>query len=157
MTRQAFEQALATYAAGLEAEMSLLERLDAISAAQRVASDAQNLPGVHEGTDERERLLAHLVALEADLRPVRQAIALNHRGAEDLPLFKSVAERHRTAADLVARILAADEVTLTALREAEIARRFAAQAIEAGENTLAAYRRVVAPPLASASLLNKRG
>jgi hypothetical protein len=43
------------------------------------------------------------------------------------------------------------------LREAEIARRFAAQAIEAGENTLAAYRRVVAPPLASASLLNKRG
>jgi hypothetical protein len=157
MTREAFEQALATYAAGLDAEMSLLGQLDEVSAAQRAASDSQDMVGVHRGTEERERLLAHLVAIEADLRPVRQSIALNHRGAEQLPQFKAVAERHRVAAELVARILAADEVTLTALREAEIARRFAAQAIEAGENTLAAYRRVVAPPLASASLLNKRG
>jgi hypothetical protein len=157
MTREAFGEALATYAAGLEAEMSLLGQLDSVSVAQRAASDAQDLSAVHQGTEARERLLAHLVALEADLRPVRQAIALHHRGAEHLPQFRVVAERHRVAAELVAKILAADEVTLAALREAEIARRFAAQAIEAGENTLAAYRRVVAPPLASASLLNKRG
>jgi hypothetical protein len=157
MTRDAFEHALATYAAGLDAEMSLLDQLDAVSAAQRDASDSHDLAGVHHRTEERQRLLTHLVALEADLRPVRQSIALNHRGAEHLPTFRAVAERHRVAADLVAKILAADEVTLTALREAEIARRFAAQAIEAGENTLAAYRRVVSPPLTSASLLDKRG
>jgi len=157
MTREAMEQALCTYAAGLEAEMALLRQLEALAAAQHAASAAQDMPGMHGGTDERGRLLAHLVTLEHELRPVRQSIALNHRVAEALPQFHAVAERHRMAGELVARILSSDEQTLAALREAEIARRFAAQAIEAGEHTLAAYRRVVAPPLASASLLNKRG
>jgi hypothetical protein len=46
---------------------------------------------------------------------------------------------------------------MAALRDAEAARRFAAQAIDAGETTLAAYRRVVAPPPASAAIVDERG
>jgi len=157
MNEDALARALSAYAAGLDAEMALLEQLHALSAAQRTASASQDLPGVHGATEERERLLALLVSVEHDLRPVRQSIALNQRAVARMPQFHAVAERHRIAAGLVARIMSADEETLAALREAEIARRFAAQAIEVGENTLAAYRRVVAPPLANASLIDKRG
>jgi hypothetical protein len=46
---------------------------------------------------------------------------------------------------------------LAALRDAEQARRFAAQAVERGESTLAAYRRVVAPRQEGARIVNRRG
>jgi hypothetical protein len=46
---------------------------------------------------------------------------------------------------------------LQALRNAEHARRLAAQTLEQGESTLAAYRRVVTPALESATLVNRRG
>ena len=47
--------------------------------------------------------------------------------------------------------------TMAALKEAEAARRFAAQTIDAGESTLAAYRRVIAPPPTSAAIVDERG
>jgi hypothetical protein len=64
---------------------------------------------------------------------------------------------HREAAALANAILAADRHSVEALHEAEHARRAAAQALEQGESTLAAYRRVVSPPLSSPALVNKRG
>jgi hypothetical protein len=54
-------------------------------------------------------------------------------------------------------VLTVDEGSLEALKEAELARRVAAQALEQGESTLAAYRRVVTPTLKSATLVNRRG
>ena len=45
----------------------------------------------------------------------------------------------------------------TTLKNAEQARHLAAQTLEQGESTLAAYRRVVKPTLASATLVNRRG
>jgi hypothetical protein len=157
MTDDQLAQALAAYAAGLDAETALLERLHALSTAQRDASARNDLPTLNAVADERDRLLANLVRLEHDLKPTRQSIA-QHRGrAASLPQFASVSARHHAAAELVAAIMAFDEQTLAALRQAESARRFAAQAIEAGEHTLAAYRRVVTPALSSASLLDRRG
>ncbi len=157
MTDDELAQALAAYAAGLEAETTLLDRLHALSAAQREASARNDLSALNAVADERDGLLATLVRLEHDLKPTRQAIALNRARAARLPQFASVSARHRAAAELVAAIMAFDEETLAALRQAESARRFAAQAIEAGEHTLAAYRRVVTPALSSASLLDRRG
>ena len=46
---------------------------------------------------------------------------------------------------------------MAALRDAEAARRLASQALEAGEHTLAAYRRVVSPDFTVPSLVDKRG
>ena len=64
---------------------------------------------------------------------------------------------HREAATLVGSILTADQASLSALADAELARRTAVASLERGETTLAAYRRVLAPPVASATLLNRRG
>ena len=61
------------------------------------------------------------------------------------------------AAALVSRIISADQETMAALREAEVARREATQAIEAGETTLNAYRRVINPSLSVPSLVDRRG
>jgi hypothetical protein len=57
----------------------------------------------------------------------------------------------------VERIVVEDRAALDALKQAEQARRFAAQSLEQGESTLAAYRRVVAPNLPGASLVNRKG
>ena len=50
-----------------------------------------------------------------------------------------------------------DQESLEALKEAERARRFVARALEQGESTLAAYRRVVSPTLTGATLVNRKG
>ena len=138
MTHDAQAHALAAYAAGLEAEISLLTQQDALS-------------------DDRERLLGHLVRVEHDLKPIRATIAAERMRATRHPQFAAVSRRHQEAAELVSRIITADEQTLAGLREAETARRFIAQAIEAGGQTLAAYRKVVTPTVSSAALIDRRG
>jgi hypothetical protein len=157
VTRDELEQALATYAAGLEAELGLLRHLRRLADIQRAASQEPNFPSVHKLNDERERLMASLVKVEHEIRPLRLALHEEHRRAADLAGYDQVAALHRQASDLVANILSADRKTVEALRTAEVARRAASQAIELGETTLAAYRRVVAPELINASLVNKRG
>ena len=69
----------------------------------------------------------------------------------------AVAALHRTAGDVVNGIMQADQETMAALREAEAARRIASQAIEAGEHTLAAYRRVISPAPSGPSLVDRHG
>ena len=64
---------------------------------------------------------------------------------------------HKEAADLASSIMTADVHSMASLREAELARRFAQESIYQGESTLAAYRRVVNPPLKNATLVNRRG
>jgi hypothetical protein len=157
MTEDALAHALAAYAAGLEAEISLLVQLDALSTSQRTASADTNIRALNALTDERERLLGHLVRVEHDLKPVRATIAAERARAARLPQFAAVSRRHHEAAELVSRIIAADEQTLAGLHEAETARRFIAQAIEAGGQTLAAYRKVVTPTVSSAALIDRRG
>lgn len=157
MTDDALAHALAAYAAGLEAEIALLTQLDALSVTQHAASAETDIRALHALTDDRDRLLGHLVQVEHDLKPVRTTIATERARAARLPQFAAVARRHHEAAELVSRIIAADEQTLAGLHEAETARRFIAQAIEAGGQTLAAYRKVVTPTVSSAALIDRRG
>ena len=70
---------------------------------------------------------------------------------------RGVVTLRQQAAALVARILATDEESIQALADAELARRAAVASLEQGETTLAAYRRVLSPTLAQASLLDRRG
>jgi hypothetical protein len=74
-----------------------------------------------------------------------------------LPGYSDVVALRRQASALVARILATDEESMQSLTDAELARRAAVASLEQGETTLAAYRRVLTPNLAQASLVDRRG
>jgi hypothetical protein len=148
---------LAQYRAGLDAELTLLDRLTDLANQQREASRAGDLEALEIVSDARDAVMANLVTLEHQLKPIRLTLA-NQAGelAAD-PHFQEVAMRHREAAARVAAILTSDRESLESLKEAELARSFAARTIEQGENTLAAYRRVVAPHVSGATLVNRKG
>ena len=150
-------QIIAAYEAGLDAELGLLRQLDALSVQQRDATAADDVEQLTRASDARDRLLTALVTVESDLQPLRQQLVRMRAEAARLPGFDILVAKHRDASQLTSRILTVDQGTVAALRAAETARRFAAQAIEAGETTLAAYRRVVAPPPASAAIVDERG
>jgi hypothetical protein len=101
--------------------------------------------------------MAGLVTIEHELKPIRMALLEYRRSLSDIAEFQDVAALHRTAAELVERIVTQDRHSLAALKEAELARRFAAQALGQGQSTLDAYRRIVAPPVGGANLVNKKG
>jgi hypothetical protein len=148
---------IADYRAGLEAQISLLRHLMALSAREREVTASGGLGTLDEITDAREQVMATLAALEAQQKPIRRALRDRRETVAYLPEFKELSFLHQEAGALAEEILAADNQSLEALREAEIARRCAAESLEKGESTLAAYRRVVMPSPASAKLVNRRG
>jgi hypothetical protein len=145
------------YRAGLDAELALLHRLERLDPSGHDAASHAGVFEIAALTDERAKVIAGLVEIEHTLRPMRVLLADARATLQDNPAFREVAALHRRAGDLVARILASDARSLQALKDAEHARRFAAESMEKGESTLAAYRRVVAPPLEGARIVNRRG
>jgi hypothetical protein len=145
------------YRAGLEAEMVLLRRLDVLSSQQREVAQSGDVDRLNAITEERNRLMTTLVTIEHDLKPVRQELLRARPQLDGIVEFREVVQMHREAAEMVSAIMNFDRVSLDALKEAEIARRTAAQSLEQGESTLAAYRRVVNPALEPATLVNRRG
>ncbi len=150
-------QFVAQYRAGLEAEMTLLHRLEWLAARQRETSHQGDLEALAVVSDQRDRVMAGLVTIEHELKPIRMALLEFRKSLDEVAEFRDVAVLHREAAELVERIVTKDRESLDALKEAELARRFASQSLGQGESTLAAYRRVVAPPLSGANLVNKKG
>lgn len=157
MTAQDLPPLVAQYRAGLEAEMTLLHRLEWIAARQRETSEEGNFDALAEVSDQRDRVMAGLVTIEHELKPIRMALLEYRKTLDDVEEFQDVAALHREAAELVERIVTQDRSSLDALKEMELARRFAAQALGQGESTLAAYRRVVAPRLGGPNLVNRKG
>lgn len=157
MTINELEPLVAQYRAGLEAEMAILRQLDAVARDEREATREAALSRLPPILEARDRLMAALVNIEHGLKPVRHELAAARHQLADLPEFRELMVRHREAADMANAILATDHHSLDALQEAELARRTAAQALEQGESTLAAYRRVVSPSVSSPTLLNRRG
>ena len=145
------------YGAGLDAELALLRQLQRLAVEQQEATYTHDLDRLNRVGDDRERVMAALVAVEHELKPVRSTLSSHRDDVKDLPGYEDLMTLHRAASHLVAEILAADNDTMQALREAELARRFAAHSIQTGQTTLAAYRRVVAPPVANAALVDRRG
>jgi hypothetical protein len=157
VTREQLIPLIDQYRAGLDAELMLLHRLQALAIEQRRVSQTGSIAGIHTTVDDRDRVLATLVTVEHELRGVRQQLIAGREWLADLPAFQEIVERHKEAADLVADIIGVDRDSIEALREAEQARRIAAQSLEQGESTLAAYRRIVSPELTPATLVNRRG
>ena len=157
MTRDELARQLSSYAAGLEAELSLLRQVRRLSDVQREAGRAHDLARLDAIADDRERLMRGMVEIEHEIRPCRQLLAEHRTVSSTLDGYQDVVTLHKVAGHLVNEIINADGETMSALRDAEEARRLASQALEAGENTLAAYRRVVSPDFTTPSLVDKRG
>jgi hypothetical protein len=149
--------AMTQYRAGLEAEISMLHQLAALAVREREVTAIGSLTALNEISDARDRVMASLVTVEAQLKPIRREMLESLDRLKDYPEFADLAALHQEAATLAADIVANDDHSLASLREAELARRYAAESLKQGETTLAAYRRVVTPSLANATLLNRRG
>jgi hypothetical protein len=145
------------YRAGLDAEMKILSRLDLLAREQQALVQAGELAALPPLVEERDRLMATLVSIEAGLKPVRMRLAAAMTQLTDVIEFQQVKILHREAAALASAILRADGGSLEALREAEFARRAAAQTLDQGESTLAAYRRASLPSPSPATLVDRRG
>jgi hypothetical protein len=157
VTREALAALVDEYEAGLDAELRLLRPLETIALKQRDVSVARNLDAFQEESARRDRLTNSLLTIEESLRSIRTALAAHRREAAHVPGYDRVAAKHREAQELVARILSADGDSFRALAEAELARRVALASLEQGEMTLAAYRKVLAPPADGATLVDERG
>jgi len=144
------------YRVGLEAELVILRRLEALADHTRKTTEASDIPTAHRTADERDSLMSGLMAIEQDVRPVREALSRDRGKARHLPGFAHVAEMHETAARMVTTILETDRASILALEQIVAERRAAAQAMDNARSTLAAYSRVTARPPA-ATLVNRTG
>ena len=149
--------ALADYRTGMDAELQVLAQLESIAARQHALPHPPSSEDLTTLGLERERHLSALSGLEQQIEPLRALVAARLDVARTLPGFAGVAERHRRAAEYVAAIMRLDAESLQALQRADQERRTAAQNLEAGEVTLAAYRRVLQQPQPSAGLFDERG
>ncbi len=157
MKRHELVDALEQYRSGLDTAVSLLRRLAGVAGRQREGTTSRNFEQLAAASDARDELTRALVAIEPTLRQVKVALATDPATVSRLPGYAEVVTLKQMAADLVAAILKTDEESMHALADAELARKAAVASLECGEATLAAYRRVLNPPLAGASLLNLRG
>jgi hypothetical protein len=157
MTREQLVEAIGEYRAGLEAELTLIRQLADLAARQREITGSGDLVAFDRVADARDRIMRSLLTIEEDLRIVRETLASQRAAASRVPGFDALTELHREASRLVGRILSTDRESIAVLADAELARRSALASLEQGETTLAAYRRVLAPPVATASLVDRRG
>lgn len=156
MTRDDLAAFIDQYRAGLEAEIVILHRLEEVAARQHEATAAHDMTALHRAADDRDGLMAGLVNVEGQLRSIRDVLAHARDEARTLAGYPEAVALHREAIALVSRILKTDGESLDALASAELARRDAVRAMEQGETTLAAYRRVMMMP-PGATLVNRRG
>lgn len=148
---------LDAYAGGLEAECALLADILHLASAQHAACRGDDVAAMTAATREREAVAARLEVLEARLVPVRAAIASISGDADRDSRFLRISARHREAAALVGRVLTQDRATLALLDEQAARRRDVLHQLEAGEATLAAYRRAIHTGTPNAGLLNRLG
>lgn len=157
MTRSELADALTAYVAGLDAEIGLLHQIESLASAQRQAQTDEDFGGLARVADRRNRLMAALAELEHRLHPIRALIVQHLEQARKVPSFEEAANRHREASDLINRIMSGDRTLVALLEEALTTRRQLAHTLEAGGATLAAYRRVLTPTIASAELVDRHG
>ncbi len=150
MNPQELVSLLEQYRAGLETEIALLHQLEDVAARQREVTESRDYDRFKAESDHRDGLTRTLVTIDQQLRVVREELASGRETLSQLPEYLVVAELRRTAAALVARILATDRDSMKALSDADLARKAVVASLERGETTLAAYRRVIAPPVSSA-------
>jgi hypothetical protein len=148
---------LAAYRAGVERELDALERLETLAHAQLDAATRGDVDRVLELTKDRAVIWGEIDAEEAVLGAARVRLHERLGAARRVDGFDEVADRHRLACTRLDAIAEVDHRTLTQLEFDARTKRDLAKDLEAGEATLAAYRRVTSDAAASAELVDRRG
>jgi len=157
MTADDLAALLDQYRVGLEAELVLLRRLQEVASRQHAATtEREDIEALQRAADERDRLMAGLVAIDQRIGDARERLARARDQVRRLPGVEEVVSLHKTVCEIISAILDTDRDSIRALEQVVAARRLAAQTLEQAESTLAAYGRVAIPPPA-ATLVNRRG
>ena len=125
--------------------------------AREITTKTGDLSRFRDVSDRRDALMRSLVEVEEGLKSVRAELGETAEAMSSIPGYAELAARHRDASHTIGRILSIDRQSMGALADAELARRTALASLERGESTLAAYRRVLAPPLEHAKLVDRIG
>lgn len=157
MTIREAEELVAQYRVGLETELVLLRQLAALAEHQQSSSQARDFETLSRHSDDRDRVTRGLAVVEKGLGPVRERLATDKELTMTTPGWGAIVQLRHEAAALVSQVQAADRESLRLLADAEMARRAALSGLEKGESTLAAYRRVITPPVEHAALVDRRG
>ena len=144
------------YRLALDAQLALLGRLRKVALRQKALAGENDLDALQRASDERDGLMAGVLAIEHQIQEVRAHLASERIVVRGLPAFADLVALHKKVTDMVAEVLETDRDSIRALEELMAARRLAAQALEHGESTLAAYSRLTAQP-SPATLVNTRG
>jgi hypothetical protein len=118
------------YRAGLDAQLMLLHRLQAVALEQRRVTQTGSAGEVHATVEDRARVLGALVTVEQELKGLRELVAAAREDLAGLPAFQELADLHKEAADLVADIINLDRDSIESLEEGEQTRRIAAESFD---------------------------
>lgn len=152
-----FDEVVLAYTAGLDAEIALLQQVEALAAEQRAAWTGDELLPLGALATRRAALMHELATVETRIAPLRDRLQADLERALRTPGYPTAETRRQEAQMLIYRLLAADRKLLTDLETSLESRRREAHDLDTGNATLAAYRRVVEPTLASAGLFDQRG
>ncbi len=152
-----FDEVVVAYTAGLDAEIALLHQVEALAAEQRAVLARDELLPLGALATRRAALMHELAAVEGRIAPLRDRLRGDLERAIRTPGYGAAETRREEAQTLIYRLLAADRTLLTDLEASLASRRREAHDLDTGNATLAAYRRVVEPTLASAGLFDQRG
>lgn len=148
---------LADYRTGLDTELQILSALEDTAIRQRALPHRASAEELGALAEIRQQQLTALAGLEQQLLPLRQRLVADLDAARQMPGFAGIADRHRRLQELIASVTRLDDESLEVLKQAEEQRRAAAQNLDTGEATLAAYRRLLQQPQPSAGLFTQRG
>jgi hypothetical protein len=152
-----FDEVVLAYTAGLDAEIAILQQVEALAAEQRAVWARDELLPLAALATRRAALMHELAAVEARIVPLRDRLDRDLERALRTPGYSAAEARRQDAQTVIYRLMAADRKFLTDLETSLEARRRAAHDLDTGNATLAAYRRVVVPAVASAGLFDQRG
>ncbi len=147
---------LAQYAGKLDEQIALLRELRELSDRQHAIITSNALSELQPTVDTRERVMKQLLVINTRLASLRAALPRREDPGRSDPDLAPIAARRRLADSLIREILGRDRDTLEAARSARTARGDESRALEAGNATLAAYRRTLGTPSPTAVVVSQR-
>jgi hypothetical protein len=152
-----FDELVLAYTAGLDAELAILAQVEALAVEQRAAWARNELLPLSGLATRRAALMHELAAVEARLAPLSDRLRSDLQRALRTPGYGVAETRRQETRAVIYRLMATDRQFLTDLETSLESRRRESQTLDTGNATLAAYRRVVVPTVASAGLFDQRG
>lgn len=124
---------------------------------QEAAARAGDFAALEGATARRREIMLDVAAIDAALQVARVHFTTDAVAFRACQRFAEIDRFHGRARELVASIALRDERVQAALTHARDRAGADAHQLEMGGTSLAAYRRVVAPPPDSAELVDRRG